>query len=253
MSGQPDGAAAATERILGVDFFTGSLAEACRRGRAGALVLAPSGPGLAGDLTGDPAYRRALEEADVVLTDSSYLVLLWRWRTGRVLPRHSGLACLRQFLGGPDRPRVFWVMPSEAQRRHNVAWLAGQGWPVAEEDCYVAPHYPRGPITDATLAARVEARRPDVVMIAIGGGVQERLGHGLRGALSYRPGIFCLGAAVAFLSGLQVAIPPWVDRLRLGWIWRTASNPWRYAPRYLQAVKLAALIRRHGADAPVGN
>ena len=39
------------------------------------------------------------------------------------------------------------------------------------------------------------ARKPKVVMMAIGGGVQERLGYALRRQLSYKPAILCLGAA----------------------------------------------------------
>lgn len=241
---------APSERILGVDFFTGTLDEACRRGRDGALVVAPSGPGLACDLPGQPAYRAALQAADVVLTDSSFLVLLWRWKTGRRLPRHSGLACLRHFLAARPRLRVFWVMPGEAEARRNAAWLEAAGWPLDAADCYLAPHYGAGAIDDPDLRARIEARRPEVVMIAIGGGVQERLGHGLRRRLSYRPGIFCLGAAIAFLSGLQVDIPVWVDRARLGWLWRTCSNPRLYAPRYVRAVQLARLVWRQGAGDP---
>lgn len=245
-------APAPVERILGVDFFTGTLDDACRRGRDGAFVVAPSGPGLACDLREEPAYRAALHAADVVLTDSGFLLMLWRWKTGRRLPRHSGLACLRHFLAVRPRRHVFWVMPGEAEARCNAAWLEAAGWPVDPADCYLAPHYGAGAIDDAALQARIEARRPEVIMLAIGGGVQERLGHGLRQRLSYRPGIFCLGAAIAFLSGMQVGIPVWVDRARLGWLWRTCSKPRLYGLRYLRALPLARLVWRHGAGDPAG-
>lgn len=245
------GHAGRTERILGVDFHVGTLAEACERGRQGALVVAPSGPGLAGDLTGDPVYRAALHAADVVLTDSSYLVLAWRLRTGRSIPRHSGLACLRCFLEAPvPRPSVFWVMPGADEWRRSAAWLRTVGWPADEADVYLAPRYGAGEIRDDALCAQIEARRPAVVMIAIGGGTQERLGHALRGALTYRPGIFCLGAAIAFLAGSQVAIPRWVDQWRLGWLWRTASGPRHYGRRYLRALRLGWLVARFGAESP---
>ena len=58
--------------------------------------------------------------------------------------------------------------------------------------------YPAGPLEDAALLARIEARKPKFVMLNIGGGTQERLGHFLRSRLSYRPAIICTGAAVAF-------------------------------------------------------
>ena len=81
--------------------------------------------------------------------------------------------------------------------------------------------------------------------MAIGGGVQERLGYALKQQLSFRPGILCLGAAIAFLSGGQAAIPPWADRLMLGWLFRIVFSPRRYFPRYWAALKLIPLIFRY--------
>lgn len=241
------------ERVLGIDFFPGSLGDACDRAEKGGLLTAPSGPGLACDLVGEPAYRRALEASDIVLTDSAFMVLLWRIRTGIRLRRNSGLAFLRIWMNREVMRRpgaVLWVMPTEAERRHTLTWLESQGYPATDEDFYVAPGYPAGPIADPTLSELVERRAPEVVYLGIGGGVQERLGHYLRDALSYRPVILCLGAALAFMSGAQVQIPPWVDRLGLGWLWRILSNPSRYVGRYLRATRLAWMVFRFGVAAP---
>ena len=77
-------------RILGVDFFIGTIEQATDRALAGGLVVAPSAPGLAVDLVKSPSYREALTTADLAITDSGYMVLLWRLFTGEKLPRHSG-------------------------------------------------------------------------------------------------------------------------------------------------------------------
>jgi UDP-N-acetyl-D-mannosaminuronic acid transferase (WecB/TagA/CpsF family) len=247
----PDSAPPPTERILGIPFFTGTIEEACARARQGGLVVAPSGPGLADDLIHQPDYRAALAAGDLVLTDSGFLVLLWWLRTGRRLPRHSGLkflqACLRRHA---PTSRIFWVMPGEDEMRRNFAWLERCGLPAATRHGYVAPFYGPGPIVDLPLRDAIESCRPDFVIIAIGGGVQERLGHALQKQLSFRPGILCLGAAIAFLSGVQVRIPRWVDRMMLGWLWRAASAPGTYGPRYLRALPLAWLVLRYGRAAP---
>ena len=240
-------------RVLGVDFFAGSLASACERAAVGGLLTAPSGPGLGYDLVTEPAYRRALQASDLVLTDSSFMVLLWRLRTGYRLPRNSGLAFLRIWMNRDVMRRpgaVLWVMPSEAERRHTLAWLTAHAYPAKADDFYVAPDYPPGPIADPALVALIEARRPEVVYLGIGGGVQERLGHHLRGALPYQPSILCLGAALAFITGAQVRIPRWVDRWGLGWLWRIASEPSRYTVRYFRATRLAWMVFRFGVDAP---
>lgn len=246
-------AARATTRVLGVDFFTGSLAEACDAAAAGGLLTAPSGPGLACDLVREPAYRRALEASDLVLTDSAFMVALWRLRTRQRLPRNSGLAFLRVWLNREVMRRpdaVLWVMPSEAEADHTMRWLKVHHYPAKVGHFYVAPSYQPGEITDLELLSRIEAQRPEVIYIGIGGGVQERVGHFLRDRLSYRPVILCLGAALAFVTGAQVRIAPWVDRIGFGWFWRIASDPGRYLPRYLRASGLAWLVFRFGVSSP---
>lgn len=242
-----------TRRVLGVNFFVGTIEEATDRALAGGLVVAPSGPGLAVDLCKSPAYREALTTADLAITDSGYMVLWWKWITGERLPRHSGLKLIRAVLAREELKSagaIFWVMPSEAEKGRNLAWLRSEGFGVEEADTYVAPHYGPGPIFDTELVARIEARKPRVVMLAIGGGVQERVGCGLRAQLSHRPGILCLGAAIAFLTGGQAAIPPWADRWMLGWLLRLLSSPRKFWRRYWDALPLGLLLRRYRAELP---
>jgi exopolysaccharide biosynthesis WecB/TagA/CpsF family protein len=234
-----------TRRILGINFAVGTIAQITDRAVAGGLVVAPSGPGLAMDLVRAPAYRAAVTTADLAITDSGWMVLLWRMFTGERLPRHSGLKLIRAVLEREDLKApgaIFWVMPSAFEEVKNREWLQTQGFAVTAEDCYLAPHYAAGPIQDRVLVARLEARKPRVVMLAIGGGVQERLGDGLRAQLSFRPGILCLGAAIAFLSGTQAAIPVWADRMLLGWLFRLLSSPRKFWRRYWEALRLAPLL-----------
>lgn len=247
---------APTETILGIRFYLGSIAGAVASALEGALVLAPSGPGLAVDLVGSAAYRQALLQADINLTDSGFMLLLWQWRTGRKLPRLSGLGFLRVLLEHP-RARAaggtFWVMPSAEEQAIHLRWMRAQGVQVEPESCYLAPRYGRGVLEDPVLLARIRQLRPRVVILAIGGGVQERLGLSLARALendAARPGVVCIGAAIAFLSGAQVNIPPWADRWKLGWLMRLCSSPRRYVPRYFAALHLARLVRDHADRLP---
>ena len=139
---------------------------------------------------------------------------------------------------------VFWVMPSADEKARTQAWLAAHRFSVSEGDFYLAPFYSAGAINDEELVRRIEERRPRAVVLGIGGGVQERLGFGLRQRLSFRPAIFCTGAAIAFLSGGQAAIPPWADRLMLGWLLRILSEPRKYWRRYWEALRLGVLLLR---------
>ena len=245
-----------SEEILGVNFHVGSTSAAVDAALGGGLVLAPSGPGLAADLVESEAYREALLQADVNLTDSGFLLALWQLKTGRKLPRLSGLGYLRTLLMHPDvmaAGGTFWVMPNAEEQTIHLQWLNAQGVQVTPEDCYLAPFYPKGVIEDDSLIDRIEQRKPRLIIVAIGGGVQERLGLSLaKRFLSspQRPGVVCIGAAIGFLSGTQVNIPPWVDHWRLGWLWRTVSSPRTYFERYFSALGLFGLIIRYGSKLP---
>jgi UDP-N-acetyl-D-mannosaminuronic acid transferase (WecB/TagA/CpsF family) len=239
--------------VLGVPLTALTVDEAVDRGLQGGLVLAPSGPGLC-DLVRDPDYRDALLASDVNLTDSGFVLLVRRLRGHRFAARTSGLRYLRELLRDPRlRPpgSTFWVMPSQTSLERNLAWLRSEGHDVTREDCYVAPLYPRrGKVEDPDLLAVLRERRPAHVFVCVGSGVQEKLGLSLKQQLDYAPGIHCLGAAIAFLSGDQARIPPWADRLALGWLVRCIRDPKVFVPRYLRAFELAYLVLRYDERTP---
>ena len=238
-------------KILGVRFYTSDLEGLLDLLPAGGLVVVPSAPVMA-RLADDPAHRRALEGADLAVTDSGFMVLLWLLRTGERVTRISGLRLLRGlFLRGGIRGKgvSFWIMPSKADSDANLAWLRGQRFDVGDEDAYVAPMYPaEGPIADDRLLERVAARRPRFVFIGLSGGVQERLGWDLRQRLGYRPTILCIGGAIAFLSGQQTSIPVWADRLVIGWLFRFVAAPRSFAAKLRGVQRLVPMIWRHGSE-----
>lgn len=278
--------------IMGIKFLSGSAAEAVAAGLRGGLVVVPSAPVLV-DMVERPDLREAMLNADLAITDSGLMVLLWRLLSREKLERVSGLEYLKLLLQilkpesgnlkaeGSDpnhstNPQVsgfrsqvslaggvFWVMPTAAARDRNLAWLRTQGFQTTVDDCYVAPQYPaEGALSDGELLTVIQNRKPAHIIIALGGGVQERLGWFLKQDLSqlpapnsqlraYNPGIHCIGAAIGFLSGEQVKIPMWVDYLYLGWLWRSISAPRKFVPRYWKAARLVPLMIRYGAKAPI--
>jgi UDP-N-acetyl-D-mannosaminuronic acid transferase (WecB/TagA/CpsF family) len=256
-SGQIDGpgqAAKATgpqdrprHRILGIDFFDGSAREAIAILRGGGLLVVPAAPALK-DLDRDVDYRESLLHADLAITDSAFMVLVWNRLQKKTVHRLSGLEYLRDLLGERDvrEPgNTLWIMASPVSARRNLEWLAGQGIVVPEECIYMAPMYGTGEISDPALLERLNRLRPRHVVVTVGGGTQERLGLYLKRNLAYLPAIHCIGAAIAFLSGDQVHIPVWADKFYLGWLFRSLSEPMRYVPRYWAARKLLALMMRY--------
>ncbi len=238
-------------RILGIDFFDGSAQAAIAKMRDGGLLVVPAAPALK-DLDRNPNYREALLNADLAIADSAFMVLIWNRLHRRNLRRLSGLEYLRELLLEDDvrEPgNTLWIMASPASAKLNLDWLEEQGIAVPSDNVYMAPIYGET-IDDAALLDHINRIQPQHIIVTIGGGTQERLGLFLKRNLSYRPAIHCIGAAIAFLSGDQVYIPVWADRLYLGWLFRSISEPQRYIPRYWDARKLLTLVLRHGADLP---
>ena len=238
-------------QILGISFFTGSSSEAVDRMKCGGLLVVPAAPSLK-DLETNRSYREALLNADLAITDSAFMVLIWNCIDANRIRRVSGLAYLREFLGREETNQsgaTFWIMAGPDSAQKNAQWLNSRGIAVTPDDMYIAPMY-RGEITDLELLQRLRERRPKNIVVTIGGGTQERLGLYLKRNLDFSPAIHCIGAAIAFLSGDQVRIPEWADHLYLGWLFRCLSDPKRYVARYWSARKLLPLMLRYRQQLP---
>jgi len=241
------------QKILGIRFMVGNAQEAIDQvSRSGGLVVVPAAPALK-NLPYDERYRSALLGADFAIADSALMVLVWNLLERDRIPKLSGLKYLRRLIAQTEfrKPGAsFWVMPTAQAAHRNMEWLNHQGVSVAEENVYLAPIY-GAEIDDAELLNRLNELRPRHVVLGLGGGTQERLGLYLKQNLDYTPAIHCIGAAIAFLSGDQCKIPVWVDTFGLGWLWRSVSNPVRFAPRYWDARHLAKLLFRYRERLPV--
>jgi UDP-N-acetyl-D-mannosaminuronic acid transferase (WecB/TagA/CpsF family) len=239
-------------QILGINFYVGDVQGVFDRLAGGGLLVVPAAPALQ-DVAHNQEYREALINADVAIADSAFMVLLWNWMQGDSIPRLSGLKYLRELLHRADvrKPgNTFWVMAGNESARKNLAWLKLQGIEVPPEYVYNAPMYGSA-IEDRQVLDTLGVLRPNHVVITVGGGTQERLGLYLKRNLDYLPAIHCIGAAIAFLSGDQVRIPKWADRLYLGWLFRCVSSPRKFIPRYLSARRLVPLLWRYREEPPV--
>jgi UDP-N-acetyl-D-mannosaminuronic acid transferase (WecB/TagA/CpsF family) len=273
----------ATKRMLGIDFFVGTAAEAvAHMSKHGGLVVAPAAPSFIA-LQDDPDYRRAIAEADLAIADSGWAVLFWRLLRREKLTRISGLALFKALLETADvrNPgNLFWVLPSERAKTKTLEFTRNSGHPISADDCYVAPTYsecgqpsitdagapplpegearvrvektltPKAGIEDPKLVSIIEQRKPNHIVVGIGGGMQDKLGSYLKRQLNYRPAIYCIGAAPGFVTGDQIVIPMWADRFFVGWIFRLFAQPRTLLPRFWSARRLPGLILRYGRELP---
>jgi len=252
--------------MLGIDFFVGTPTEAVAYvSNHGGLVVAPAAPSFIA-LQDDPDYRRAIADADLAIADSGWAVLFWKLLRREKITRISGLALFKALLETPDArvpKNVFWILPSEKAKTKTLEFARRSNHPITADDCYVAPKYnDRGGISDLPSTANapavedpklvsiLEQRKPKHIIIGIGGGMQDKLGSYLKHHLSYRPAIYCIGAAPGFVTGDQVTIPMWADRFFVGWMFRIAAQPRSYLVRYWKARLVPNFIIKYGREMP---
>jgi exopolysaccharide biosynthesis WecB/TagA/CpsF family protein len=231
------------DRVLGISFFNGTAMEAVERlKRTGGLAVMPASPALI-KLNYDTEYRLALQKADLALADSGLLVLLWRLVRRRRLKKISGITYLKCLLADCEtrkNEKLSWIVSSETAKRKAIAWLHKCSFPVDEDECYVVDRETQEHAH--ALLFEIEKRRPDHVIIAVGGASQEKLGLYLRDFLLYRPSIHCVGAALGFLTGEERPIPDWAERYHVGWLSRLVSQPRMLLPRIGIAFALARMV-----------
>lgn len=238
-------------KILGVNFYVGKAEGVFARLASGGLLVVPAAPALK-DVAHHEEYRDALANADLAIADSALMVLAWNYLEHDAILRLSGLRYLRALLERRDvrlPGETFWVMANDKSSQKNLAWLRSRGIQVPPAYVYSAPIYGKK-LEDQHLLNTLGVLRPNHVVITLGGGTQERLGHYLKRNLEFLPTIHCVGAAIAFLSGDQVKIPNWADRLYLGWLFRCISAPRKFVPRYVSASQLLPLLWRYRAKLP---
>src|SRR5256714_10567087 len=258
--------------MLGIVFFVGAAAEAIVHiSKYGGLIVAPAAPSCIA-LQDDPDYRRAIADADLAIADSGWAVLFWRLLRREKLTRISGLALFKALLETADARipgNLFFILPSEKAKTKTLEFARNSGYPTTADDCYVATRYSscshgsvsleerervsqkRGySIADDALVAMIEQRKPKHIIIGIGGGMQDKLGSYLKHQVTYRRGIYCIGAAPGFVTGDQIVIPMWADRFFFGWLFPIIARPREYLTPYWEARLLPLLIIKYGTRFP---
>src|SRR5207244_10022656 len=83
------------------------------------------------------------------------------------------------------------------------------------------------------LIDAINAATPHLLVVGLGAPKQEiwLLQHA---PLLRAPVAIAAGATIDFLAGVQTRAPRWIQRLRLEWLFRLASDPRRLAGRYVR-------------------
>jgi N-acetylglucosaminyldiphosphoundecaprenol N-acetyl-beta-D-mannosaminyltransferase len=183
----------------------------------------------------DPVVRRALEGAWLATPDGMPLVWWGQLAATGPVDRVYGPDVLRRVLVDPahrDTRHYFYggATPEitrkvvEAARRLNPGALIA-GWST--------PPFGNQNLAEAERTARaIEAARPDVVWVGLGGRKQALWMARFRPMLSASL-LVGVGAAFDFLAGAKPQAPGWMQRAGMEWAFRLATEPRRLWRRYL--------------------
>jgi N-acetylglucosaminyldiphosphoundecaprenol N-acetyl-beta-D-mannosaminyltransferase len=192
----------------------------------------------------DPDYRDVLNAADHVFNDGTGV----RWAA-----RLKGIR-LRDNLVGTDlvpamfrrtagRGYSYFLLGSDRDTIGRAARFTEQefpGWTLAgQHHGYVADRE-----SSARVIARINAARPDVLLVGMGNPLQERWIHDHLAELRV-PVCMGVGGLFDLWGGGVSRAPAWLRRIGHEWIWRLLQQPRDKARRYLlgNPLFLARILR----------
>jgi N-acetylglucosaminyldiphosphoundecaprenol N-acetyl-beta-D-mannosaminyltransferase len=188
----------------------------------------------------DPAFMAILNQADLCIPDG--VGLLWA-------ARHLGTP-LQERVAGSD---LTWLIAERAAVEGWRLFLLGAREGVAARcaDILSARYpglevigtYPGSPRHEenAAIVGRVNAARPDILLVAYGAPAQDKWIARNRDALPTVRMAMGIGGAFDFVTGEAKRAPRWVQRLGLEWLDRLLREPWRWRrqlalPRFVWTV-----------------
>jgi N-acetylglucosaminyldiphosphoundecaprenol N-acetyl-beta-D-mannosaminyltransferase len=187
----------------------------------------------------NPVFAAALAGADLCMADGYGLLWAAR-RLGHPLPE--------RVTGSDGLPLIGERAANEGWRvfllgaRPGVAAKTAEILAARYSGLQIVGTYPGSPADDEAPAIieRIRAVRPDVLFVAYGAPAQDVWIARYRAALGV-PVMMGVGGAFDHIAGIQRRAPGWVRRIRLEWLFRLITQPWRWRrqlalPRFVWAV-----------------
>lgn len=223
------------------------IASHVRAGKPGYMVSLNLDIDIA--LEHDPEFKRAHEDASLVLMDSQPLF---------DLAARQGIP-VKEKIAGSDlmAPACGWA----AEEGWSVYILGGKpGIPERAAENLKTQHpglrvagalspeygFEEEPEKLASVLAEVSAARPDLLFVCLGAPKSEKLVREHLGELGAAFSL-CVGAAVDFAAGNVKRAPRWMSDHGLEWLYRFSQEPKRLFRRYfVDSWKFLGIVHKYG-------
>ncbi|MGA7652909.1 MAG: WecB/TagA/CpsF family glycosyltransferase [Terracidiphilus sp.] len=182
----------------------------------------------------DDELHEILCRCDLVLPDGMPIVLASRMMGQALKERVTGADLVPRLLQVSARRgyRIFLLGAEDASSARAAAWIERHYPGVCIAGRYSPEFKPLDEMDHDEILRRIEAARPDVLLVAFGNPKQEKWlamhRHRLRVPLCIG-----IGGSLDFLSGRVARAPEWMQASSLEWAYRLCQEPKRLAKRYL--------------------
>jgi len=230
--------------FYGIEFYNWSFDNIIKKiNKNGGYLVAPAASALC-EIKNNSIYYKSLKNSNIAIFDSGFFCLLLRY-FGIFKPKKlSGFLFLFKFLKlkNERKKKIFLINASDTQGKKNEELLKKKGF--KNYFSYTAPIFTNKKFVDKNMIIQINKYKPNYMIINIGGGNQEPLAYFIDKKIRFKCSIFCLGAAIDFLNGLQAPINTFVDRIYLGWLARILFNHKIFLKRVFKSTVLITYFKK---------
>lgn len=179
----------------------------------------------------DTQFKKVLNQADLTVPDGFGLMLAGLFLKKPLKERLTGVDLVYELanLCCQKQKSIYLLGAQPGVAEETVLKLKKQ-WPDLKiagfESGYRTRFYFKLP--DYILLSKINRAKPDVLLVAFGGGSQEKwIFRNLKRFSTIKVAIG-IGGAFDFISGRVKRSPKFMRKVGLEWLWRLGKEPWRY-------------------------
>ena len=203
-------------------------------------IVMPAASSLS-SIENNSLYLNSLKKSTVAIFDSGFFCLCLLILKFLKFKKFSGYKFLKFFLNDKNlkNRKVLSLDPTIKDAKLNNSYLKFKKFKFVRN--YICPIYDFKNIVDKNLLTLINKYKPDIVLINIGGGIQEPLALYIKNNSIHKLISICSGAAISYFTGSDAKINKWIDDLYLGWFFRIIHNP-KMITRVLKSIYLLKLV-----------
>lgn len=195
----------------------------------------------------DQDYLKALQKSSVAIFDSGFFCFLILFLKLKKVKKFSGYKFMNSLIDDENLKnfKILSLEPSIKNLNNNKYLLKLKKFKFVRY--YLCPIYNKDLLHDKKLITLIIKYKPKIIIINIGGGIQEKLALYIKNSISWKTSIICTGAALSFFSDTSsfFKINKFIDNIYMGWFVRSLNNPIFFYYRVLKSLKLFYLVFRY--------